>query len=142
MLEKIPKKEKKEILNFLEEKYGVSQELFKKYELYSGTEDKISLGPKSILKFSINTGLLILRDKKPTTSFFQTFGKYVTKNFIILNKEQTYNYIKGKDLEFESDLQGYVLIRYESFNIGCGFLKNNILKNQLPKTRQTELKFL
>src|SRR3989344_3954025 len=142
MLEKIKRKQKKAIFNYLENRYGIPQEIFKKYELYSGSEEKISLGPKNILKFTINTGLLILRNEKPTTSFFQTFGKYVSKNYIILDKEQTLDYIRGKDLEINSELQGFILIKYENFNIGCGFIKNNLLKNQLPKTRQTELKFI
>ena len=93
----------------------------------------------------VATGLLIARIEtaiKPSTNFFHMFGNLVKENTIEVDKEQAKEYIEGSDLEIESDLSpGYVLVKYKDYPLGCAHYKNKILKNHLPKSKQTKLEF-
>src|SRR3989344_3614836 len=85
---------------------------------------------KKIIEKAISCGIPIynLKSKKPSTTFFQSFGMFIKKNIIDLNKEQTIYYIDGKDILIVQNEKKYVLVKYKEFSIGCGLIKDNILK--------------
>ena len=143
MLKKIEKKEGKRLLNLLKKEYDIEQNIFKNYELYE-KNNKIYLGPKNIIEKAISCGIPIynLKSKKPSTTFFQSFGMFIKKNIIDLNKEQTIYYIDGKDILIVQNEKKYVLVKYKEFSIGCGLIKDNILKNQIPKNKQIKFKYI
>lgn len=139
------------LYDYLEARFGIPKNSFEGYCLYLGSKNKIYLGPKSApdkLKI-ICIGISIARMDggiKPTTNLFQVFGNLVTANFVELGLEQAMEYVKGGDLTIleqkPSVSDGYVLLRYQSNNLGCGLLKNGIVKNMLPKARRMKLNYL
>lgn len=146
-----PVKLQKEVLEYLNSRFGLTQTLFDDFGLYLGAKGKIYLGPKHLVdKLKIVTlGIMIARADngiKPTTNLFQTFGKHVTKNYVELNREQTIVYIKGEDMNLNADLphadDGYVLLNYGQIPLGCGFLKGKALRNMMPKAKRLKLKFI
>jgi hypothetical protein len=145
-MNKANSKEKKTIFKLFKEKYGLEKEVFKKQSLYIGTKNRVYLGPKNILPIprTSNNGILILRDNflKPTTNFFQIFGNKITESFLEITKEQAIAYMKGDDLEIESELDGYILIKYKDYPLGCGFIRENKIKNQIPKSKRLEIHYI
>ena len=47
-----------------------------------------------------------------------------------------HTWLKGTDMNIESELNGYVLIRNNGDFLGCGKLKNGKLLNYVPKARR------
>ena len=149
MMVKLSAKEKKKIFKYFKERFNMEKSIFDKLGFYKNTKGIISVGPKSIIQNTrvVSSGISILRmngELKPTTAFFQTFGKYVKKNFIELNRENAIRYISGEDLFIEAKdiTRGYVMIMYKEFPLGCSSFKNNKLKNMIPKSRRIKLEYI
>ena len=89
---KILNTDKSLLLNeYCVERFGMHNEIFKKYTLYEGSKNKIYLVNKlASLKFiPESSGLCIFRfDKtpKPTTNFLQLFGLKIKKNVLDIDK--------------------------------------------------------
>ncbi|WP_022854644.1 hypothetical protein [Thermodesulfobacterium thermophilum] len=152
MQRKFPKKvneeEKKEIFDYLEDRFGFSPSLFKDYEVLKGVSN-FWLFPKtpyleSLTSLEVQTvGLLFLRKVssylKPTSAFLQRFGNFATKNVIILNFQLIEELKKHKKVEINLDLEpGYVVLKDEKWILGCGlylpgklfaYLEEKVLKN-------------
>ena len=138
---------KETILNYCEERFGINRTIFDNYNWYIGSKNRIYIGPEKIERIKPESiGLCIFRlDKtpKPTTNFIQLFGKRITKNYISLNKKNTLDFCKGFDLEIETEIEpGFVSIKYENINLGCGHWNGTILKNQIPKSKFCKINFL
>lgn len=149
MITKLSTKEKKNIFKYFKARFNIEKTIFDKLGFYKNTKGIISIGPKSIIQNTrvISSGISILRmngELKPTTTFFQTFGKYIKKNFVELNREDAIKYISGEDLFIETKdiTKGYVLIKYKEFSIGGSSFKNNKLKNMIPKSRRIKLEYI
>ena len=56
------------------------------------------------------------------------------KNIIQLTKEQAHSWMRGEDIAFQGNL-GYVICQYKEDALGCGILKENVLRNMVPKER-------
>ena len=150
MIKKCPSKKQRLVFNYLEKRFGIKRDSFNDFNLYTEEKGKIFLGPKTFINRCISIGLVIARidnSIEPSNNLLQTFGKYDKKNFILLNKEDALSYIKVEDLEFLQDeikeaTEGYVLLKYSNFPLGCGLLKGKHLKNMLPKAKRLKLEFL
>jgi NOL1/NOP2/fmu family ribosome biogenesis protein len=152
MIKKCSPEHQSLLLAYLETRFGIEQHLFENFSFYAASKDRIFLGPKTLIDRPppVSAGILIARLKravKPTTNFFQIFGKYVKNNSIAFNKEQALRFIRGEDLELSADeirdaSDGYVLLTYLDFPLGCGLLKRNHIKNMIPKVKWRNLKFL
>jgi hypothetical protein len=143
-MNKLNSKEKKQLLKILNERFGIEEDIFKDHQLYSTTKERIYLGPSYIpneLKI-VSAGMLIFRENKPTTNFFQLFGKYIKKNIVEINKEQALDFIEGKDIEYEGLNQDYILVKYRDYYLGCGLLKENKIKNLVPKVKRLEIFYI
>ena len=147
-----PAKLRDDTVSFFHSRFGLGKELFEGYGFNLGPKEKIYLGPKKVPGNPkiVSMGLLIARvsgSVKPTTNLLQLFGKQVTKNFIILPKEQVPSFLKGEDLQLDKSAighatDGYVLVRYLDYPLGCGFLKGKTMKNMLPKAKRLGLKYI
>ncbi|MBU0591769.1 hypothetical protein KKF81_06825 [Candidatus Micrarchaeota archaeon] len=141
--------EKQNILDYFEGRFGINKSYFEGFGFYLASKGRVFLGPTSIgnLKF-VSVGLLVVRISrviKPTTNILQIFGKYANQNIIMLTKKQAEDYVFGMDLkidDYASVTDGYVILKYANSSLGCGFLKNNVVKNMLPKAKRLELKFI
>lgn len=154
MKKKLSRKEKKSMLFYLEERFGLTKEVFKGQGLFK-TQQKIYITTSACLqnplfKEAETAGLAILRPNgvlKPTTDALQLFGKHAKKNTMGLSKEYAERFIRGEDLELsectkeEQSLEaGYVIIKYNEHILGCANLKKGKLKNMLPKSRRIRIK--
>jgi NOL1/NOP2/fmu family ribosome biogenesis protein len=81
---------------------------------------------------------------KPSTNFLQIYGAMAIKNVVYLNKELSYEYSKGKSIEIEKSnafidektFKKFVAVCFNNHCLGCGFLVENKLINQIPKARR------
>ncbi|MEW6748904.1 MAG: hypothetical protein AB1295_04320 [Candidatus Micrarchaeota archaeon] len=159
-----PDKLKDAVLEYLEERFGLGPEVFKDFGFYLASKGRVYLGPRRAIDRPkvVTVGLLIARagdSIKPTTNLLQAFGRQVKKNEIRLSREQTLSYVRGEDIRMAgpgssaspqtvSGLgspvsgDGYVLLTYEGYPLGCGLLKAGTIKNMLPKAKRLELKYL
>jgi len=152
MIEPCSTRDRSLTLYYLEKRFGISPEWFADFEFFASANGRIILGPKEIDScLSPDTaGLLITRlgnTVKPTTNLLQLVGTLITKNFVALERENAVRYIKGLDLEVTSaeigdTTEGYVLVKYLAFPLGCGLLKGTHIKNMLPKARRLDIRFL
>lgn len=69
----------------------------------------------------------------------QLVGKYAKKRIIELDKEQIKDYIKGKDIGYDSGEKGFFLIRHNGDFFGTAKLKNNKILNFFPKSRRVSI---
>lgn len=140
------------VLTYLEERFGLAPALFEDFGFYLASKGRVYLGPKNFIGVSgiVTVGILVARVSKtvkPSTNLLQAFGHYVTRNFVELDREQTTAYAKGKDIMLSerqicSVSDGYVLLRYKNFPLGCGLCKGNLVRNMLPKAKRLMLKYL
>ncbi len=140
------------ILGYLEERFGLHPDLFKDYRMYLASKGRIYLGPRSApdMPKIATIGLLIARvngSVKPSTNLLQVMGRHVTKNDVELTKEQALIFAKGQDVKLSPAQliplrDGYILMRYQTFPMGCGLLQLGNVKNQLPKAKRLDLRFI
>ncbi len=152
MIEPCSANDKSLTLEYLERRYGIAQDLLADFEFYASANGRVILGPKLIDPcLSPDTaGLLIARignTVKPSTNLLQAFGALVTRNFVTLERENAVRYIKGLDLEVTATeigdtTEGYVLLKYLAFPLGCGLMQGTHIKNMLPKAKRVDIKFL
>ena len=128
-------KERKKIIEYFSERFGLVKEDFKGFGMFTGNKDRAYLGPTGLLELRpVTVGMIILREGKPTTNFFHLFGDKVTKN--IIDIEDASSFAQGLDFETDSKLDGYVLVRSKGFNLGCGFVREGVLRNMVPKSKR------
>jgi|TARA_B110001454_G_scaffold24895_1_gene24387 hypothetical protein len=150
MLKVLEKEKKQIILDYCIERFGIDSKIWKEYGWYSGSKNKIYLANTLDLERIIpeSKGICIFRlDKspKPTTNFLQLFGKYITKNYVEINNDNTIKYCRGEDLILENStsiIPGFVLINNNKRFLGCGHWNGKLLKNQLPKSKFCKINFL
>lgn len=127
---KILEEERKEILGYLEERFGIPQNVFENYEILRGVSN-FWLFPKTnyldkLRGLDVQTvGLLFLRKVskylKPTSVFLQRFGHLATKNIVILSQEEISILKEKNKIEIELDLEpGYVILKDKYWILGCG----------------------
>lgn len=152
MKDKSPAQMRKDLLSYFEGRFGLEPSAFDDFGLYMASRGRVYLGPRRIIDRPrvVTVGLLVARTGgaiKPTTNLLQAFGRRVTKNRVELTRAQAIAYAKGDDLSLEEGQlagasDGYILLSYESFPLGCGLLKKRSVKNMLPKAKRLELSFI
>lgn len=139
------------ILAYLEERFGLPPACFASFQLYEGPGGRIFLGPRRLPPLpTVVTGFLIARlgsSIKPATNLLQLFGKQVTRNTVMLTRDQTLQYLQGEDVEVRPEQKhdvtdGYVLVKHGQYPLGCGLLKGSRLKNMMPRAKRREVLFL
>nr|MDO8079581.1 hypothetical protein [Candidatus Freyarchaeota archaeon] len=66
----------------------------------------------------------------------QLIGKKAKKNIIEIDHDKAVKWMKGENLKVESKAQGYVILKWKNYYLGCGKLKNGTIKNYVPKDRR------
>lgn len=140
------------VKEYYEIRFGIYTDIFDPYVFYTGPHGRIFMGPETSFPLdSIDTlGILVARIQrtvKPTTNFFQLFGKLVSKNNVDLNKDQTIKYCSGEDMiltlvEIGGATRGFVMVSYDKMPLGCALLIENKLLNQLPNQNRIKLQYL
>ena len=145
------KKEKKEkLIEYCTERFGISEKIFEKYQLYEGSKNKIYLIKELLeLRFTPeSSGLCIFRfDKtpKPTTNFLQLFSAAISKNILDIDEKNLINYCKGKDLRVHSSSNKieprFIAVRYNNIIVGWAHWNKITVRNQLPKSRRCKINY-
>ncbi len=152
MSELIPQAEAGPIVEALCERFGVSGALFENYSLYMGSKGKVYMRNThdSEARNAAVIGLHIATVAgavKPSTNFVQIFGRHFCRNVIPVTSTEARELIAGLN-EFpatsalENVTDGYVALSCDGQSFLCGFLKNGVVQNMLPKSRRRVLEFV
>lgn len=138
-------REIKKILNWLKGHYGVKELKIDKAFLQS-TKDKIYLISKKISELDpkslrINLiGLYFAKIEKTGVRLSiegaQIIGHRSTKNVVELDEEQMNDWIRGKDLDYEAYVEGFVIVKHKTDFFGVGTYKDGKILNYVPKERR------
>ena len=141
--------EYEKVLEYMKERFGIEKEVFRGFGFYSGRQGRIFLGPENLPSGvkPLSAGILIARLKrtvKPSTNFIQMFGRRAKRNILTLPREKALSYMKGENIDTgESSAEdGYVMVFYRNFPLGCGLLREGKVKNMLPKAKRLSVEFL
>ena len=134
-------KEKKELFHQLKEQFGMTKELDVLF--FENSQDKIFALSKDFAKIDTqglrinNSGMYFAKKEREGLRLSIEGAQLldVHKNIIPVNKAQAELWMKGEDIPFQGD-QGFVLLEHEEDILGCGMLKNNLLRNMVPKERR------
>ena len=150
MIELCPPETIHRVLEYFSERLGISPVVFGSWVFFAGPRGRVFLGPPTTLGLEVadTCGILIARVQKtvkPSTFLFQSFGRHVTRNIIVLDREQAGRFCKGEDIELSVDVtadvaRGFVMVTYDEMPLGCGLFKDGHLENQIPKPHRIELK--
>ncbi len=134
-------------MGFLEKQFGYTKKL--DYAFLINNKNKIYLINKGIADISLENlrinslGLYFgeMNDSEIRLSIegSQLIGNQCTKNILELNEAEAKDWLKGIDLEKESDNRAYLLLKYNNDFLGCGKSINNRLLNFVPKNRRLKV---
>lgn len=138
-------REVKKILNWLKEHYGIKELKIDKAFLKS-TKDKIYLISKKIseletknLRINLIGMYFAKEDQKGirlSIEGSQIVGPKAKKNIAEMSKEQIQRWIRGEDIDFKGNLEGFVIIKNENDFYGTGVYKEGKILNYIPKERR------
>ncbi|MDP3728664.1 MAG: hypothetical protein Q8R18_04390 [bacterium] len=134
-------KEKKELFHQLKEQFGVTEEpdvLF-----FENSQDKIFVLSKDFAQIDTqgmrinNSGMYFAKKEREGLRLSIEGAQLldIRKNIIPVNKAQAELWMKGGDIPFEGN-SGFVILQHENDILGCGMLKNDLLRNMVPKERR------
>jgi NOL1/NOP2/fmu family ribosome biogenesis protein len=142
------------VFAYFEERFGLDRSLFGGYRLYLASKGRVYLGPKRVpdMPKIATIGLMVARvsgQVKPSTNLLQAMGMHVGKSAVELERGQAIRYARGEDIVFAPDAakaagasDGYLLLRYLGKQLGCGFLKDGVIRNMLPKAKRLEIRLI
>lgn len=140
-------KEIKQIAKLLEEQWGYKEKL--ECDFLMDEEGDVFLINKDIEsiefeKLRVNsTGLYFAEyrndELRLSIEGSQIAGPKAKKNVLEISKEQLERYLKGEDIETESESRGFVILTNDEDFFGCSRIKNGRLLNFYPKSRRAIL---
>ena len=140
-------KEIKEILNLIEKQWDVKLNL--DYVFLKTEKDKIYLVNKDISKVDlgklrINTIGLYFAEVKDnhirlSIEGSQIIGPKAKKNVLELNEKEVKEWMQGNDLEKETNLSGFLIIKDKDDYLGCGKRRDGEVLNFIGKARRINL---
>ncbi|MEM3370881.1 MAG: hypothetical protein QW471_04300 [Candidatus Woesearchaeota archaeon] len=67
----------------------------------------------------------------------QIVGRHASKNIVKLSREECSEWMKGNSIRKDiPSHQGYLIVKYENYFLGCGRIKDGMLLNFIPKVRR------
>ncbi len=134
-------REKKALYKQLEDQFGVTEKL--PYLILENTKNKIYLLSTDYAKLDLKglrvNNMAMYFGKKERDGFRLSIeGAQLVKakkNVIELTKSQANLWLQGKDIPMEGN-KGFVILKFGKDVLGCGALKNDILRNMVPKERR------
>lgn len=147
-LKALNSKEKKELLNKIKEEFEC--ELKTDYFFFINPKNKIYISSNEISKIDLSKlkidslglyfGELAKGMLRLSIEGSQLIGPIAKKNIVEINPGEMRDWLKGNDLEIETDNQGFVILKYENDFLGCGKVKKEdsktIILNHVPKARR------
>jgi NOL1/NOP2/fmu family ribosome biogenesis protein len=144
-LEIMNRKQSKKMLAFLQNQFGYRNEL--DYALLTSHKGKIYFVNKEIFdidlsKLRIDTiGLYfgeIINNSQIRLSMdgCQMIGPYCTKGIVEIDEKQARRWILGEVLEYETQYNQFILIKYKNDYLGCGKANGKEIFNFVSKSRK------
>ena len=141
-------REKREVMQSLEETYGFKGELEgallfsskQKYYLLSRDVEKIPLQEEKKLRID-KAGLYIGR-KTPegirlSVEGSQLVGPGSKRNILEISDEQLEPWVQGQDLDLKGcEKEGFFLVRHRNDFLGCAMVKKSVAHNLVTKNRR------
>ncbi len=140
-------KEKREILESLEEQFGIKNVpgiLLKRGRerifLYEGSVDEESLRKLEKITFVERAGIYLgkLEDAGMRLSIegSQILKKEITKNIVELNFEEMQTWMMGHELLKKTGINDFVIMKYSTDMLGTGKASEEKITNFIPKSRR------
>ncbi|SFS03319.1 RNA-binding PUA-like domain of methyltransferase RsmF [Halomicrobium zhouii] len=139
---------REEILDFWEDRYGVSPTVFDDHTFWERGAGKIWIfrgdAPSPVDVEGLGMTFLRTRQEhwKPTTEAVQRFGDHADQCVVHLDEDQAATFVDGEDQEiadWDGDW-GYLIVTHdlvgESEPMGVGLYLYGELRSQVPKGRQ------
>ncbi len=152
-MKRLNSKEKKVLLQKMQEHYGFTGE-FTYDILLNENKNKYYLIKPEVLDFPIEdhrieTIGLYFGQLMPegvvrfTVDGSQIIGPQATKQLYELSDEQFHDWIRGRDLEVETDFESWLIMKHGEDYVGCGKIvqkneageEKTLIHNYVPKTR-------
>lgn len=139
------KKEIKKLLELVKNQWGCDINL--DYVFLTNQKNRFFLANKEVFdidlkKIRINSiGLYFgehVNEKEFRLSIegSQLVGPKATKNVVELDDSEARQWLKGEDIDKETDFEGFVIIKNSNDYMGTGKAKDNKILNYVPKTRR------
>ena len=135
---------RREVLRFLQERFGIPPEAFEGLE-FTYTQKAVWVStPEAALDFGFiqRRGIRLLRVYKGrfriTTAGAMLFGRWIKKNKVEVPEELALKFMAGEDIKVEAEglEPGQVVVFWEGFAVGTGLYKDGVIKNQVPMGRR------
>lgn len=138
-------KDIKKIYVQLEKQWGFSGTL--DYLFFVSNKNKIYIVNKELAqvdasKLRVNTFGLYFgeimknNDIRLSIEGAQLVGPHATKNVVALDNEALRHWMYGEDVALKTDAGGYVILMYEKYIVGCGYVRDGTILNYVPKNRR------
>jgi NOL1/NOP2/fmu family ribosome biogenesis protein len=149
----LKKEEVEQIENIVEKNYGAKIDL-KQFLVLKTLEEKIFLTTKDLLnldlsKLQINSMGMNFGKLKRNEKIFLTIegsqivGAKATKNIVLLNEENAKKFMQGSDVKPEKEINceyhNFAIVKFGEDVLGSSLLTEEGIKNQLPKSRRTQV---
>ncbi len=150
----LKEKETKEILEKLEEQFGIkeipgilikigSERIF----LFRGEATLREIGEIDKTAFIERAGVYIGKIFTPTDEIrlsiegTQIFREQITKNIFTLENEEDYEkWMNGQELNIKTGMKGFLIIKYKDDYLGAGKASEEKIGNFIPKNRRLKIK--
>ncbi|HIH15001.1 MAG: hypothetical protein QT08_C0003G0008 [archaeon GW2011_AR17] len=134
-------KERKELFQKLEEQFAAKPEIDCLF--FENSQDKVFLLSKDYASFDVqalrvnNRGMYFAKREREGLRLTIEGAQLLKarKNVVLLDKKQAELWMLGEDIPMEGN-QGFIILQHGEDILGCGMLKNNILRNMVPKERR------
>ena len=145
LLKFLNKNEKKEILQKLNEQFGIKEipwELIQWGErivAFSGDADEKEI--EKIRESAIIEGIGLYFSKEEygirlSMEATQLLKNQITKNIFEMNEEQMNEWMRGNELNVKTGKRGFLAMKYKNDLLGCGKASENKISNFVPKERR------
>lgn len=146
-IEFIKSAEKKKILEKLESQYGIKEIPFllirtgkDKLRAFSGSLGKVEI-VELFKELNVeNIGIYLLTEEENNRElrlgFDATNLLKINKNILEINKKQADDWLLGRDIEIDSSLNDFFVLKFNEDFLGCGKASNGIIRNYVPKERR------
>ena len=143
--------EKKEILEKLNSQFGIKDlkgEILKRGKerlfLFQGSLSKREIKALErefpLERVGIYFAKLVADEIRLSIDGVEVFKDQITKNIVELNEEETNEWMHGRELQKETEIRGFVILKYKDMFLGCGKASENKLTNFIPKNRRLKEK--